>query len=169
MEKIKYNLQLFADLNTNTTLSAGLSDEMKTYYSDYLIDHAQPELVHDQFAQKHPIPKNGGKNIEFRKFVPFDKATKVLTEGVTPDGGTLSVTKVEATVDQYGFYVTLSDMLQLTAIDNTLVETTKLLGSQAGMTLDTVTREVLAGGRRTISFLRSSPWQTPAASMPRAF
>ena len=62
MEKIKYNLQLFADLNTNTTLSAGLSDEMKTYYSDYLIDNAQPELVHDQFGQKHPIPKNGGKN-----------------------------------------------------------------------------------------------------------
>lgn len=140
------NLQLFADLNTNTTLSAGLSDEMKTYYSDYLIDNAQPELVHDQFGQKHPIPKNGGKNIEFRKFVPFNKATKVLTEGVTPDGGSLSVTKIEATVDQYGYYVTLSDVLQLTSIDNTLVETTKLLGSQAGMTLDTVTREVINGG-----------------------
>ena len=146
MEKIKYNLQLFADLNTNTTLSAGLSDEMKTYYSDYLIDNAQPELVHDQFGQKHPIPKNGGKNIEFRKFVPFDKATQVLTEGVTPNGGSLSVTKIEATVDQYGYYVTLSDVLQLTSIDNTLVETTKLLGSQAGMTLDTITREVLNGG-----------------------
>mgnify|MGYP003290317731 CR=1 FL=1 len=146
MEKIKYNLQYFADLNTNTTLSAGLSDEMKTYYSDYLIDNAQPELVHDQFAQKHPIPKNGGKTIEFRRFVPFDKATEVLTDGVTPNGGTLNVTKLEATIDQYGYYVTLSDMLQLTAIDRTLVETTKLLGSQAGMTLDTVTREVLAGG-----------------------
>lgn len=146
MEKIKYNLQLFAELNTNTTLSSGLSDEMKTYYSDYLIDNAQPELVHDQFGQKHPIPKSGGKNIEFRKFVPFNKATKVLTEGVTPDGGTLSVTKVEATVEQYGYYVTLSDVLQLTSIDNTLVETTKLLGSQAGMTLDTVTREVINGG-----------------------
>lgn len=146
MEKIKYNLQLFADLNTNTTLSSGLSDEMKTYYSDYLIDNAQPELVHDQFGQKHPIPKNGGKNIEFRKFVPFNKATKTLTEGVTPDGGSLSVTKIEATVDQYGYYVTLSDVLQLTSIDNTLVETTKLLGSQAGMTLDTVTREVINGG-----------------------
>lgn len=146
MEKIKYNLQLFADLNTNTTLSPSLSDEMKTYYSDYLIDNAQPELVHDQFGQKHPIPKNGGKNIEFRKFVPFDKATEVLTEGVTPKGGSLSVTKVEASVNQYGYYVTLSDILQLTSIDNTLVETTKLLGSQAGMTLDTVTREVINGG-----------------------
>ena len=147
MLDFKYNLQLFAgNLNTNTTASAGLSDEMKTYYSDYLIDNAQPELVHDQFGQKHPIPKNGGKTIEFRKFIPFGKATTPLVEGVTPDGGSLSVTKIEATVDQFGYYVTLSDIIQLTAIDNTLVETTKLLGAQAGMTLDTITREVLSGG-----------------------
>lgn len=151
MLELKYNLQMFAgNLNTQTTGSEGLSVEMKTYYSDYLIDNAQPELVHDQFGQKHPIPQNGGKTIEFRKFVPFSKATTALTEGITPDGGTLSVTKVEATISQYGYYVTLSDIVQLTAIDNTLVETTKLLGAQAGMTLDTITREVLNGGTSVI-------------------
>ena len=45
-------LNLF-DGNTNVTTDTGLSDEMKTYYSDYLIDMAEPELVHDQFGQKH--------------------------------------------------------------------------------------------------------------------
>ena len=45
----------------------GLSNEMKTYYSDYLIDMAEPKLVHDQFGQKCPIPKGSGKTIEFRK------------------------------------------------------------------------------------------------------
>ena len=139
------DLTLF-DLNPNTTVDTELSTEMKTYYSDYLIDNAKPNLVHDQFGQKHPIPQNGGKTIEFRKFVPFSKATTPLTEGVTPDGGALSVTNVTATVEQYGYYVTMSDVLMLTAIDNTLVETTKLLGSQAGSTLDTITREVLNGG-----------------------
>ena len=58
------NLQLFAELNTNVTTDSGLSEEMKTFYSDYLIDQAGPKLVHDQFGQKHPIPKNGGKVIE---------------------------------------------------------------------------------------------------------
>ena len=150
MLNLKYNLQMFADLNTQTTGSAGLSVEMKTYYSDYLIDNAQPELVHDQFGQKHPIPKNGGKTIEFRKFVPLGKKTTPIQEGITPDGQSLEVTKIEATIQQYGNYVTLSDIVQLTAIDNTLVETTKLLGSQAGMTLDTITREVLNGGTSVI-------------------
>lgn len=145
-----YNLQLFANPNTQTTASAGLSDEMKIYYSDYLIDNAEPNLVHDQFGQKHPIPKNGGKTIEFRKFVPLGKALTPIQEGVTPDGKSLSVTKIEATVDQYGDYVTLSDLVQLTAIDNMLLETTKLLGHQAGQTLDTVTREVLNGGTSAI-------------------
>lgn len=139
------DLTLF-DANPNTTADATLSAEMRTYYSDYLIDNAKPNLVHDQFGQKHPIPKGGGKTIQFRKFVPFSKATQPLSEGITPDGGALSVTNVTATVDQYGYYVTISDMLMLTAIDNTLVETTKLLGAQAGSTLDTITREVLNGG-----------------------
>lgn len=132
--------------NTQTTASEGLSPEMRTYYSDYLIDEAQPNLVHDQFGQKHPIPKNGGKTIQFRKFKPFAKATTPLKEGVTPDGGSLEVTTLESTIAQYGYYVTISDILDLTAVDNTLVETTKLLGSQAGTTLDTITREVLSSG-----------------------
>ena len=139
------NLRLF-DANPNKTTDSSLTSEMRTYYSDYLIDNAQPNLVHDQFGQKHAIPQNGGKTIQFRKFVPFSKATTPLTEGITPDGGALSVTNVTSTVNQYGYYVTISDMLMLSAIDNTLVETTKLLGAQAGATLDTITREVLNGG-----------------------
>ena len=144
-----YNLQLFAE-NTQTTGTTTLSDEMKTYYSDYLIDNAVPKLVHDQFGQKHPIPKNGGKTIEFRKFSPLPKLLTPLTEGVTPDGQSLTVTTIEATVDQYGGYVTISDQLQLTAIDNTMVQATKLLGNQAGASLDTVTREVLNGGTNVV-------------------
>lgn len=147
--KFKYNLQLFAT-NTQVTTQPSLSDEMKVYYSDYLIDNAEPKLVHDQFGQKHPIPKNGGKTIEFRKYSPLPKLLTPLTEGVTPDGQNLTVTTVEATVEQYGGYVAISDVLQLTSIDNNLVQATKLLGSQAGATLDTITREVLNGGTNVV-------------------
>ena len=150
MKELKYNLQLFAEMNTNLTSSAGLTDEMKTYYSDYLIDNAIPKLVHDQFGQKHPIPKNGGKTIEFRKYSPLPKLLEPITEGVTPDGQSLTMSTVEATVAQYGGYITLSDVLLLTAIDNNLVQATKLLGAQAGSTLDTITREVLNGGTNVI-------------------
>ena len=143
-------LQLFVNhVNVTTDDTVGVNDlspEMKTFYDMVLIDEASPNLVHDQFGQKKPIPKNGGKTIEFRKFSSLAKALTALTEGVTPDGKTLNVSSVTATVSQYGDYITQSDMLELTAIDNTVVEATKLLGRQAGLTLDTVTRNVLQAG-----------------------
>lgn len=144
---VMLNLQLFAgQANTNTTLDTGLSVENKTFYDKNLIQEAQAELIHDQFAQKRPIPKNGGKKIEFRKFASLPKATTPLTEGVTPDGKKLNATAIEAEIAQYGDYIVQSDMLELTTIDNTILEATKILGRQAGLTLDTITRNVLQSG-----------------------
>lgn len=148
MKEIFYmlNLQLFAEMNTNVTTDAGLSAENKTHYDMTLIDEASPNLIHDQFAQKRPIPAGSGKKVEFRKFASLPKATEPLTEGVTPDGKKISVSTIEAEVAQYGDYVVQSDVLELTALDNTIVETTKVLGRQAGLTLDTITRNVLQSG-----------------------
>ena len=142
-------LNLF-DAYTNTTLDPGLSDEMKVYYSMRLINLAEPELIHDQFGQKHPIPKNSGKTIEFRKYDSLPKALMPLTEGVTPAGQKMSMGVIRATIKQYGGYIELSDILELTAIDNNLVQATRLLASQAGRTADTITREVLAGGTNVV-------------------
>lgn len=147
MNKI-YNLdlQLFAEGTVNATTSPGLSAENKTFYDKVLIQTAEPKLIHDQFAQKRDIPQNGGKKIEFRKYASLPKATQPLVEGVTPDGQTLEVSKIEAEVSQYGGYVTLTDILKLTAIDNNIVEATKAIGNQAGITLDTITRNVMQSG-----------------------
>ena len=123
--KIHMNLQLFAQ-PANHTGATGMSAEMKTYYEKRLLDQAEPLLVHDQFGDKYPIPANNGKTIEFRKYESLPKATEPLTEGVTPNAQAL------------------------TAIDNNITQATKVLASQAGRTLDTVTREVLAGGTNVI-------------------
>lgn len=146
--KTKYalDLQLFAEINTNVTTDAALSVENKVFYDKTLIEEAGPNLIHDQFGQKRPIPKNGGKTIEFRKFATLPKATQPLTEGVTPNGKKLSASAIESEVAQYGDYVSISDVLDLTAIDNTVVEATKAIGKQAGLTLDTITRNVLQSG-----------------------
>ena len=150
MKFYEINLQLFAydpqAQPVNYSGASALSAEMKTFYDMTLIDEAQANLVHDQFGQKRPIPANGGKTIEFRKFAPLAKATTPLTEGVTPDGKSLSVSTITATVNQYGDFVTQTDVLELTSLDNTILEATKLLGRQAGITLDTIVRDVLNSG-----------------------
>lgn len=140
-------IQLFAVQTTLLNSSNNdLSPEMKTFYDKALLYAAQAQLVHHQFGQKRPIPKNGGKTIEFRKFTPLAKALTPLTEGVTPAGNQLDVTAITATVSQYGDFIALSDVLELTAIDNVVLETTKLLGDQAGLTMDTVVRDILVAG-----------------------
>lgn len=143
------NLQLFADVTNATTSAASgnnLSAEMKTFYDKVLLREAGPNLVHEQFGQKRDIPRGSGKTIEFRKFNQLPKALTALTEGVTPDGGALDVTSLTATVAQYGYFVRITDMLDLTAIDNVIVEAVQLLGSQAGVTMDTIVRNALVSG-----------------------
>ena len=153
------DLQAFADnegrvINTTTDTKAttgnDLSAEMKTFYDSELIEQAGPELVHDQFAVKKPIPKGNGKTIEFRKYDPLPKAETPLTEGVTPSGKALNVTTITSEVHQYGDYVALTDMLDMTAIDNNIAEAVQLLGKQAGQTLDTVTRNAMQSGTNVI-------------------
>lgn len=141
------SLQHFADNPTvNVTTDSKLSAENKTFYDRALVEEAGPNLIHGQFGQKRPIPKNGGKRIQFRRYASLPKALKPLTEGVTPEGRKLSATAVEAEVNQYGDFVCLSDVLDLTAIDNNVLEATKAVGRQAGLTLDTITSNVLQSG-----------------------
>jgi len=182
MNRFKLNLQLFAadtvnHVNVSTDSRTGhdydpveynqLTPEMKTFYDMTLIDEAGAQLVHDQFGQKRPIPAGGGKTIEFRKFSALPKATAALTEGVTPVGKRLDVTSVTATVSQYGDYITQSDVLELTALDNTILEAAKLLGKQAGSTLDTVVRNVLIAGTN-VSYCPTVSGSTETAVTSRA-
>lgn len=152
----RLNLQLFADLNTQTTGTSALSVEMKTFYDMTLIDLVEPDLVHAQFGQKRPIPKNGGKIIEFRQFASLPKALTPLTEGVTPNGRSISVSAKTAEISQFGDYVTVSDLLELTAIDNVILETTRAIASQAARTLDTIVRNIMAGGTNVMYQPKSS-------------
>lgn len=147
MKFLRFILNMFDGSTTpDTTLSAGMSVEMKTYYDKQLLTNAEPLLIHDQFADKRPIPANSGKTIEFRRVASLPKALTALTEAVTPKGQNMSVSAITTTIKQYGGWIQSDDLLQMTTIDPILDERTKVLGSQAGRTLDTITREVVNGG-----------------------
>ena len=145
---MELNYQMFANANTQTT--GGLSAEMKTYYGMELLENAKPQLVHNQFAATKPLPVGGGKTVEWRKFGAFDKALTPLTEGVTPDGSGISVSYITKELAQYGDYTTVSDMLDLTAIDDVVLEITDRHGNNMGLTLDTVTRNEIQQGNQVI-------------------
>ena len=162
------NLQLFATQTTNLTETGNnLSPEMKVFYDKNLIDLASPKLVHGQFAVKKPIPANNGKVVKFRKATPLAKVTTLLQEGVTPEGNKLDFTEFTARVGQYGDYIETSDMLDLTAIDPIIAETTKLLANQAAISLDTVDREALNAGSNVVYCPAGSTAVTSRANLTK--
>lgn len=142
----------------------------KTYYDRTMLEWAKAQLVYAQFGQKRPIPRNSGKTVEFRRWTLFtpNKTTQALTEGVTPSSQSLGQTKVEATIAQYGAYVEISDLLDLTAYDPVINDSAELLGEQLGIVVDNVTRDAMiadastqyAGGRANANAITATDYLT---------
>ncbi|HNW87268.1 MAG TPA: N4-gp56 family major capsid protein [Candidatus Limiplasma sp.] len=142
---IRLNLRLFDDV-LNKSTNPELSDGMKTYYHQRLLDFAEPELLYDRYAASYPIPSGSGKTIEFRYFDPLPKALTPIVEGVVPIGSKLSMHSLTASIQQYGDFVPYTDLVSATLMDPVVERATVELGSQAGRTLDTISREVVCGG-----------------------
>jgi len=129
-----------------TQTIAIVTQENKTFYDRTLLERLLPFLTYLKYGQKKPFAKNEGDTINFRRFNSLAVATTPLTEGVTPAGNSISVTAITATVQQYGDFITTSDKLDLVGIDPVITETTQVLGDQAGLTLDTVARDIIVAG-----------------------
>ena len=130
----------------NTTLNTVETTYFnKTFYDRKLLDTAKTRLVHATFGQKRSIPRNSGKRVEFRRYELFTPDTEALTlqEGVTPTGQSLAQSKVEAEVSQYGAFVEVSDLLDLTAYDAVIADSAELLGEQLGTVVEWVTRDAM--------------------------
>lgn len=148
----------------NKTTSSGMSVSMQTYYERKLLENVEPQLVHAQFADKYPIPQNNGKSISIRKWTPFAAATTALTEGVPPDGQSMAMTQVAANISQYGAYVTVTDLLDMTALDPVILGATELIANQAALTLDTLLRDALHGGTNVVYGINAEGTQATSRS-----
>ncbi|MGI6199372.1 MAG: N4-gp56 family major capsid protein [Christensenellales bacterium] len=133
-----------SEQNTMTTLSPSLSATMQTYYDRKLLKDMKPKLVHYELGQKRPLPKNQGKTVNFRKWTPFPPLTEPLAEGEVPNGQDLTMTSVQATIDAYGGYVRVTDMLDMTALDPVINDSVELMADQGALTIDHLTRDVIA-------------------------
>lgn len=118
-----------------TSTYTGLTNEQRTFYVGTLIKRLIPYLPFLKDAQKQTIPRNSGLAVNFRRYSALALATTPLTEGTTPAGNSQAVTVVTATAAQYGDFLSVSDVLELAGIDDSVVQATEQLGEQAGQTV----------------------------------
>ena len=131
---------------TTTQTYGNLTAEQKTFYDRTLLSRLLPNLTFLKYGQKRPMPKNEGDTVNFRRFNSLNVPAASLTEGVTPDGTTLSITAVTATVAQEGNWVRLSDKISMVGIDPVLTESAALMGENAAKTLETRCADVIFKG-----------------------
>lgn len=143
----------------NTT--AVITSPVNLFYDRTLLDRAQPNLVHTQFGQVRDIPSGNTNVINFRRYAAFSAATTALSagagEGATPAGTNMSVTDIPCTVLQYGDFTVVTDFLAMTTLDPVFTEAAQILGEQAGLTLDTLCRDVVWATTSTQYSDNSSP------------
>lgn len=135
--------------NPQTTINTQNNTYLnKQFYDRQLLETAKTKLVHAEFGQKRSIPRNSGKRVEFRRYELFTPDTHKLEleEGVTPEGQSLAQSHVEAEVKQYGAYVEVSDLMDLTGYDPVIGDSTELLGEQLGTVVEWITRDAMNAG-----------------------
>lgn len=111
-----------------------------------MLVRALPYLVLEKFMQMYPIPSNSTKTAKFRRYEALPLATTPLVEGVTPQGKNLTFTDVEATLQQYGDYVPITDVVQDTHEDPVFSEVQDLIAEQAAQTIETVRFNIFKAG-----------------------
>ncbi len=125
---------------------SGLTSEQKTFYDRALLERLLPATIFVQHGQKRPIPKNEGDKVNFRRYQSLAVPAASLTEGVTPEGVSLSISKIDASVKEEGNYVTMTEKLDLMGIDKNIAEASSLMGENAAETLETRCADVIFAG-----------------------
>ncbi len=128
------------------TTFGDISPRTAVYSMTKLLARAIPYLVLEKFGQTYPLPERKSKVAKFRRYNKLALATTPLTEGVTPTGKALTVTDVTATLDQYGDYVTITDVVMDTHEDPVLQQAQEVLAQQAAETIETVRYNILKAG-----------------------
>ena len=154
-----FDLQLFAEAGTVTNVTTGtvnsytgagtptdaMTPTMKTFYDTELLENAREKLIFGQLGRKQSLPAKHGKIVEWRKWDTLPGVDK-LVEGVIPEGKKLGMTSMNVPIDQYGMYVTISDQLELHAVDDAILGATEEVGASAGESYDKLVRAVLMTG-----------------------
>lgn len=136
------------NLNLNKTTSAGIQPLYQPVLNRHVLMMAKADLIYSQFGQKAKLEKGKGKTVAWDKISPLPKALAPLTEGITPEGVALNMSRIVGYPMQYGSYVSTTDEFDFFTPNPPpeVLRINELLGNNAGETLDYLTAKVLSSG-----------------------
>src|SRR4030043_251941 len=86
---------------------------LSTFYDKVMLERLTPTLRWYDVCEKKRLPQNSGKVVKFSTFRSVSLGTK-LTEGTKPTAKVLSAYNITATLGQWGDYVAVTDLMEVT-------------------------------------------------------
>lgn len=128
---------------TQSTGSASLAHLATVYYRKRALDALRKKFVFQELCMRDMLPRQSGKTVQFFRYTQLTaNTTPKSPEGAVGTSIGIGSRTVSATISQYTNYITVSDLLKDTAIDPIVANAADLLGYQAGLSVDTITRNI---------------------------
>ena len=136
----------------NLSTSASMSpDVLAVYMMDELLDRAEKDTVFWAICEKSEIPKGSGKTAQFTRYERLPLPEAPLEESVTPVATPITLSTVDAVLDQWGAVVSMSDIVVLIIKHPLLQQARELLTLQHNELVDREV-QVVAMGSSNIYF-----------------
>lgn len=116
---------------------SAFSSNAQTYISAQTLKRINRDVIVYGLGKKEKLPNRFSKTFQYTRYEKLNLPYAALSEGVSPtDNSEMSISTVQAVMDQWGSFINLSDVAVITAKHPALQEGIKLLAEQATETID---------------------------------
>jgi len=133
------------------TSTADIEPAVAVTYEKTLLQPPQPKYIHTKYLKKFSIAKKSGNTLKMRRYARLAAATTPLTEGITPSGSKLSKVDITAKISQYGDYITVTDVLDLTVEDPEITIALDNQNDQINNTVDQLARDYMCASATAVT------------------
>jgi N4-gp56 family major capsid protein len=115
---------------------SSFSSDSSTYIAAKTLMRIKRDVVVYGLGKKEKLPSNNSKTFQFTRYEKLALPQDPITDGVTPNNASMSINVVTAVMDQWGSYVNLSDVAQISIKHPVVQEAIGVLAEQAAETID---------------------------------
>lgn len=130
------------NMQTTGTLAA---DIVGVWLRDELLERAERDTVFYDLCDKTNLPQGNGQVVQFTRYEYLPLPEAPIEEGVTPSLTALTISTVQAIVDQWGAVVGITDRAEMTVKHPTMQIARDLLGDQNTQVIDREVQQVAMG------------------------
>ena len=156
-------------VSTNSSLAHGV----QAYYNRTALTNIYANTIFDRPCTEYTLPKQSGKTIQMFRYnlLGTVSTTPTAAEGTVGSAQFTPASKIlVCSVAQYDDFISTSDFNMATAIDDVLENYSRLLGIQAGLTVDQIIRGVFdaESGTSAMTTLTGTSFQKKDLGLFRA-